>query len=276
MNLAKHITILAGLAACGLASSAMADFNYPNFADTTGLTLCGNAQQSSNSILVTPSLGSQCGAVWANQKQDVADMWDASMTIHIADRQGQGADGICLVIQNSAPDALGGRGGGIGYGSNPTFGFAGIPNSIAIAFDMWNNNTNWPEPGDNHVTIQSNGTGQNSPELQYSLGNAATQDLSDGSQHVLRVNYTAGIMSVYIDGNLTPALQTAVNLSSLLSLGEGGTAWVGVTAATGGVADREAHVLDSFAFTTCNLPTPGTASLLLLGGAVGFRRRRAA
>src|SRR5581483_8768003 len=150
------------------------------------------------------------------------------------------ADGIALVIQNSSGEALGGRGGGIGYAQNPTFGFAGISNSVAIAFDMWNNNVQWPEAGDNHVSIQSNGTGENSPLLQYSLGNAATPDLSDGATHVLRVNYTAGIMSVYIDGNLTPTLQTAINLSTLLNLDQGGTAWVGVTAATGGVADREA------------------------------------
>ncbi|HVU64671.1 MAG TPA: L-type lectin-domain containing protein, partial [Phycisphaerales bacterium] len=256
MRPAKQLTLLATLAACGLAAPAMADFNYPNFASTAGLTLVGNATQTSNSILVTPSLGSQAGAVWVNQKQMVSSGFDASMTIHIDDKQGQGADGIALVIQNSSGEALGGRGGGVGYGDNPTFGFSGIPNSVAIVFDMWNNNVNWPEPGDNHVSIQSNGTGANSPLLQYSLGNAATPDLSDGQQHVLRVNYTAGIMSVYIDGNLSPVLQRALDLSSLISLDQGGNAWVGVTAATGGTADREAHVLDSFALTSCNIPTP--------------------
>lgn len=276
MSLIRTSSILALVLACGLAAPARADFNYPNFASTGGLTLVGNASQSSNSILLTPSLGSQAGAVWANTKQMVSTGFDASMTIHIDDRQGQGADGFALVIQNSSNEALGARGGGIGYGTNPTFGFAGISNSIAIAFDMWDNTANWSEPGNNHVTIQSNGTGENSPLLQYSLGNAAIADLSDGAHHVIRVNYTAGIMSIYIDGNLNPALQAAVNLETLLNLDQGGTAWVGVTAATGGAADRQAHVLDSFAFTGCNIPTPGAASLLAVGGIVGLRRRRTA
>ncbi len=264
---------VAALALCAMGSSAMANFNYNDFSNTTGLNMVGVAKQDANRILVTPSIGASAGAVWAVQKQDVGGGFDAYMTIHIEDLQGIGADGMALVIQNTSVNALGGGGGAVGYGINPTFGLSGIANSIAVAFDMWDNNINWPEPGDNHVTIQTRGLLENSPELQYSLGSAATADLSTGQTHAIHVNYTPGLMSVYLDNALTPVLQVSVNLSTLLAL-DNGQAWVGVTAATGGPQNAQAHVLDSFAFHGCPVPTPGTASLMALGGLVGFRRRR--
>ncbi|HMN39999.1 MAG TPA: L-type lectin-domain containing protein [Phycisphaerales bacterium] len=267
------VPAVAALAVCALGSSALANFNYSDFSTTAGLNMVGVAKQDADRILVTPSIGASAGAVWAVQKQNISHGFDAYMTIHIEDLQGIGADGMALVIQNSAVDALGGGGGAIGYGTNPTFGLAGIENSIAVAFDMWDNNANWPEPGNNHVTVQTRGLLQNSPELAYSLGNAATPDLSDGANHYIHVNYTPGIMSVYLDNALTPTLQVAVDIGSLLSL-DNGQAWVGVTAATGGPWNAQAHVLDSFAFSGCPVPTPGTAGLMALGGLVGFRRRR--
>jgi MYXO-CTERM domain-containing protein len=80
-------------------------------------------------------------------------------------------------------------------------------------------------------------------------------------------------MSVYLDNALTPVLQVSVNLGTLLAL-DNGQAFVGVTSGTGGPQNAEAHSLDSFAFHGCPVPTPGTASLMALGGLVGMRRRR--
>jgi hypothetical protein len=264
---------LAALTLCAIGSTASANFNYTDFSSVAGLTMVGVAKQDANRILVTPSIGASAGAVWAVQKQAVSGGFDAYMTIHVEDKKGIGADGLALVIQNDSGTALGGGGGGVGYGTNPTFGLTGISNSIAVVFDMWDNNINWPEPGDNHVSIQSNGILQNSPELQYSLGNAGTPDLSDGAVHSIHVSYTPGIMSVYLDQALTPVLQVSVNLGTLLAL-DNGTAWVGVTSATGGPQNAEAHVLDSFAFHGCPVPTPGTATLMAAAGLVGIRRRR--
>jgi Bacterial lectin len=51
------------------------------------------------------------------------------------------ADGFTLVLQANGPDALGSAGGGLGYGL-PAIGQPGpnINNSIAVTFDLHNNN----------------------------------------------------------------------------------------------------------------------------------------
>ncbi len=278
-TLSNRNALIALALVAGASSSALADFNYANFGTTAGLSLVGVAQQSSNSILVTPSVGGSAGAVWAAQKQDISLGFDTTMTIHIQDKVGGGADGIALVIQNAAPTPLGGTGGGMGFARNLVYNQPGIANSFALELDMWNNNTkDWPEPGDNHLSFQSKGLLENVPDMSGSLANAATSDMSDGSTHTVRLNYTAGIMSVYLDGSLTASLSAAVDLSTLLSLdttGNGvGKAWVGVTAATGGSVDREAHVLDSWNWTSTTIPAPGTATLMAMGGMLMVRRKR--
>ena len=51
------------------------------------------------------------------------------------------ADGFTFTIQNVGPTALGGNGGGLGYGPNPNTGTTGgIAKSVAIKFDFYNNN----------------------------------------------------------------------------------------------------------------------------------------
>jgi hypothetical protein len=49
------------------------------------------------------------------------------------------ADGMAFVLQGNSPHALGGAGGGLGYGSDTPGGPVGIPNSIAVKFDLFSN-----------------------------------------------------------------------------------------------------------------------------------------
>ena len=265
--------VMALTVVAGAGTSALADFNYSDFSSVSGLNFVGVAKQDANRILVTPSVGGSAGAVWAATKQSVANGFDTTMTIHIEDKHGGGADGMALVIQNAAPTPLGGTGGGIGYGRNLVYGQPGIANSFAVVADMWNNNPQWTEPGDNHLTFQSNGLLENSPSSSASLANAGISDLSGGSTHTVRVLYAGGVMSVYLDGSLSASLSAEVNLSTLLAL-DNGSAWVGVTSSTGGTADRQAHVLDAWSWTTSVTPAPGAAGLMAMGGLLAIRRKR--
>lgn len=265
--------VMALTVVAGAGTSAMADFNYSDFSSVNGLNMVGVAKQDGNRVLVTPAVGGSAGAVWVAMKQGVADGFDTTMTIHIEDKHGGGADGIALVIQNAAPTPLGGTGGGVGYARNLMFNQPGIANSFAVEADMWNNNPQWSEPGDNHLTFQSNGLLENTPDTSASMGNAAISDLSDGSTHTIRVLYAGGVMSVYLDGSLNASLSSQINLSTLLSL-DAGTAWVGVTSSTGGAADRQAHVLEAWSWTSTIIPAPGATGLMAMGGLLAIRRKR--
>jgi hypothetical protein len=50
------------------------------------------------------------------------------------------ADGFTFIIQGNSPKALGPGGGGLGYGPLAVGGTGGIPNSIAVKFDLYSNN----------------------------------------------------------------------------------------------------------------------------------------
>ena len=65
------------------------------------------------------------------------------------------ADGLAFVIQSSAPTARGAGNGGLGY--------EGIPNSLAVEFDTFQN-LNFSDPNANHVAVQSCGSNPNSPD----------------------------------------------------------------------------------------------------------------
>lgn len=255
------------------AMRAHADFNYTNFASTSGINLVGTSVQNANSIQLTQTAVGQAGAMWVQDKQDVSQAFEATMTIHIENKQGGGADGFALVIQNQSATALGASGGGMGYARNQTFNVAGISNSLAVELDTWNNDaSDWVDGATPHVSIQTNGTGQNMADAGHSLGGLQLSPLGL-TTHTIRVSYVPGTMSIYVDGAATPAVVSAVNLSSLLSL-DNGKAWIGVTAGTGAPQDAQTHVVDALSFVSTNIPAPGAGALAACGLVMAGRRRR--
>src|SRR5580658_10232506 len=178
------------------------------------------------------------------------------------------ADGLALVIQNdpAGTGALGytGDGQNISYGNNDVSTASGpgnaITNSLAIELDTYLN-TNYSDPNGNHIAVQSCGPNNpstltpNSADHDYTCpdGNLAAialdelptgLSLSDGNPHTITVNYlppgtcTSGCnnLSVYMDSTLI--LQTTVNLATQLSLTANGSAYIGLTAATGGSVEN--------------------------------------
>jgi hypothetical protein len=274
---------VAALAMAG-AGPAFANFSYTNMTDITGLSLVGSAVQSGSVITMTQAAKQNVGAVWHNDKQNIALGFDATIMVRCPQTNGTGADGFALVIQNSAATPLGGFGGGIGYGTNAFFsGQTGIANSIAIEIDTYNNNdgAGWPDLPGTHISVQSRGLLPNSPEQAYSLGSAGTTSLMSGVPLTMRVRYTPGVMDIFVNGEATPTLSVAVDLAGLLSLDtNGGTTagqgWVGVTSSTGGLANASQQDLMAFSFTGTPIPAPGAAALVGLGGLMVARRRRAA
>lgn len=150
---------------------------------------------------------------------------------------------------------IGGNGGQMGFG--------GIPNSLAIAFDTWQNQGE-DRLGVDHVSIQSLGTAANNALEAGLLGVPKAHTLADGEVHMARITYygelksdyfdklvasdsllpylkdngeqkRVGTLLVYLDEGIetdTPLMALPINLSLLLKLPID-KAFVGFTSSTG-------------------------------------------
>jgi peptide-N4-(N-acetyl-beta-glucosaminyl)asparagine amidase len=247
--------LLAG--ACLLASmpaTLSAQITYESFTSLQGIVPVGSAIQQKDVIRLTPDKPWVAGAIWSTDRVRVADGFTTEFTFRITapggasgdpNRDG-GADGLAFVIQNSSPAALGDIGHQIGYG--------GIPNSLAIELDTWNNAPMGNgDPNNNHISVQSAGKEPNSYDHKYSLGVAENiPKLDDGKSHTLRVDYLPGHMTIAIDG--TEVLDAELDLSTIISI-EDGSAWVGFTSATARAWENHDLLSWSFSPSIKSVPT---------------------
>lgn len=223
-----------------LAPLSSADFDYPDFSSTSGLTLVGSAAPVAGRLRLTPASNDQVGGAWHQTKQQVASGFETSFQFQLG--AADGADGLVFLFQNASPNPLEGPGCELGY--------HGIANSVAIEFDTFDNTTcsgtSVLDPSAIHVSVHSQGTLPNSVSEAASLASTtAVPAFDDGARHLGRVRYLAGVLSVYVDDLATPVLTIVVDLSQLISLDQG-RAWVGFTASTGGLS--EVHELVSWSY----------------------------
>jgi hypothetical protein len=192
-------------------------------------------------LRLTPSDSSQRGSAWLPTKERVAWGFRSTFQLRVteprgfADTDGSGADGFAFVIQNDGLSALGGAGRELGY--------AGIPNSLAIEFDTWQN-SELGDPNSNHISVHTRGTMPNSADETGHLGlTSAIPYLSDGGRHRASIRYlppdrsAPGFLAVYVDDAPIPDLSLELDLSQVLRL-DNGRAFIGFTASTGGASDR--------------------------------------
>lgn len=218
-------------------------------------------------LRLTPNATFTAGSAWYNTQQPVAGAFSTTFTFELTgSNTGYGpADGIAFVIQNSpaGTGALGPDGCGIGFGDSAycTSSTGGIPNSLAVEFNTYNNGTG-VDPSNNDVTIQNcSGTGANSVDQSCSLAfNDLTLlrppiNMADGNVHTVTITYapstlstcgpegtsTCSTIDVILDNNdLFPPTGANPVLFNLNSIGlTSGTAYVGFTAATGGGDDNQ-------------------------------------
>jgi hypothetical protein len=231
-------------------------------------------------LRLTQDLQGQAGSAWFSAAQQVVK-GGFSTTFQFQFTRGahSPADGIAFVIQNSSQNALGQGGGSIGYadagGTCPAPGAeggtvpcdigGGIPDSLAIEFDTYDNGFATGDPDANHIAVQSCGVGlPNSPAhsspngdnfpscIIGSLASPSPIIMSDGHPHTVVISYTPppscteckGTLTVNLDDHIV--LTVAVTLENEINLSTGGKAWVGFTSATG--AAFENHDILSWTF----------------------------
>ena len=228
---------------------------FADFSPPTGMQLLGSAGITGDALRLTPALGDQAGFAWYGARVPVSGSFTSDFRFSLTEAAGLGggADGLTFAIQNAGVVATAALGGGLGY--------EGLPNSVVVEFDTYDNGAFYGDPNDNHVAVHTRGSEPNGPAEDSLLGAAPlTPVLKDGQIHQARVVYGGGELSVYVDDLATPALTVPIDLAQRLDLTEG-RAFAGFTAATGsGVENHD--VLDWSLCPDATPPQTGTLTVV--------------
>ena len=274
----KTITQLSAgilLGACASSASALT-IDYPDFSPAPGLTLNGNAAIVGDVLRVTPATFSQSGSAFSTNTISLASGASFSTSFkfqftnpEVSDGQGVGADGLVFVLQTKSNN-VGGVGGGIGY--------QGIPNSVGIEFDTWNNGA-IDHNSSNHIGFDFNGSVDST-----ALAEVTEADMNNGNIWTAWIDYNSSTQLLEARLNQSgirpanPILSLTKNLAADLGTTD---AFIGFTSGTGAAFAN--HDVLSWTFINefapiNNVPEPASWSLLAIGfaGLSAMRRRKLA
>jgi hypothetical protein len=215
--------------------SAMAgpflDFS-PGFANAAGVVMTnGSAKFNGSALRLTDGQPGEAASAFADAKQDIT-VFENTFSFQLTDAV---ADGFTFCIQNNASTAVGPPGGGLGYGPDHTGGTGGIANSVALKFDLFDNQGE----GSNSTGVYTNGAAPTNVG-SIDLGPSGI-DLHSG--HIFNV-------SIIYDSPMNPPHTLAVTLTDtntgasnshnyvvdIAATVGATTAFVGFTGATGGLS----------------------------------------
>jgi hypothetical protein len=156
------------------------------------------------------------------------------------------ADGMTFVIQRAGASALGDNGGGLGY--------AGIGNSVAVKFDLYDNGGE----GSNSTGLYINGVVPTVPSVDLTSYGI---NLHNGSTYHAQLSYDGSNLALTLTDTNNPAatFSTTFPIDIPGTIG-GTTAFVGFTGGTGG-ASAVQQILQ------WNFSSNGTSISALTGGA---------
>jgi protocatechuate 3,4-dioxygenase beta subunit len=189
------------------------------FAGASGLTFNGSATINGSNLQLTDGGFSEAASAWSNQQVYVGN-FSTSFNFQITPGTNPTADGFTFTIQGNNTGALGGNGGSLGY--------AGIGNSVAIKFDLYNNQGE----GTDSTGIYTDGAYPGVPAIDLS---GTGIDLHSGDVFNVAMNYDGTNLNVTITDTSTLASASqsyAINIPSVI--GSTG-AYVGFTGGTGGL-----------------------------------------
>ena len=258
-------------------SASAASIVFNDFADTSGLTVNGDAAaftaRGRTVMRVTPTAFFKSGSVFSTSPIAFGPSYGFStrFTFNFNDPRGGGADGLVFVIQPNS-NSIGGSGGGIGYG--------GIGNSLGVEFDNFNN-IPIDSGSHNHIGVNLNGS-----LLSVAQNSRLPFALDSGVDLTSWIDYNRATQMIEVRLNNSNVRPLAALLSYRFDLAAtigGPNAFVGFTSGTGGGSAN--HDLVNWEFRDSFIPIgvsaiPETTTWMmalvgfgLVGGAIRMRRK---
>ena len=195
------------------------------FSTPTGMQFNGTTDLDDSRLQLTNGGMNQAGSAFFTTPMNIAS-FTTDFTFQLSDAQ---ADGITFTIQNSSAGAkaLGPTGGGLGYGPDEPGGTPGISNSVAVKYDLYNNDGE----GDDSTGLYTNGASPTVPATDMTSSGVI---LNNGDTMTVHIAYNGATLAMTItDSTLNKTFTTSWPINIPQTIGAN-TAFVGFTGGTGG------------------------------------------
>jgi hypothetical protein len=206
--------------------SAGTTINFPNgFSSTSGLSLQGSAAVTNNLVQLTlASAAASRGSVWFTTPVNIS-AFTTDFNFQLLSAK---ADGFTFAIQNAGILALGPGGSGLGYGASQPGATGGIGRSVAVKFDLYNNDGE----GADSTGFYTN---RASPTVPATDMTASGVKLNSGHVMHAHITYDGTNLTLVLTDTVTSQAFTKAAAINIPSIVGAGSAYVGFTAATGGL-----------------------------------------
>jgi hypothetical protein len=251
----KAIGSEAGLTDSGVSSGAYTintngttSINFGiGFSTPTGMQFNGSTDLDDSRLQLTSGLANQAGSAFFTTPMDIRN-FTTDFSFQLSNAM---ADGITFTIQNSSAGAtaLGPSGGGLGYGPDTPGGTPGIGNSVAVKFDLYNNNGE----GDDSTGLYTDGASPTTPFVDLTPSGIM---LNQGDTIAAHFTYDGTTLTMTLTDNVISKTFTnswAINIPGTVG---GNTAFVGFTGGTGG--ETSSQKIETWTFVS----TPPQATIV--------------
>ena len=194
-------------------SGTAVNFNG-GFTASSGMSLNGTTQLSGTALMLTNGGQYQAASAWYSTPVNVQS-FTTNFTFQLTSAV---ADGFTFAIQNNSSTTVGPSAGNLGYGY--------IPNSVAIKFDLFNNQGE----GSDSTGLFTNGTPPMTPAVDMTSSGV---NLHSGDTMAVQLVYNGTTLTMTITDTVTKASFSnswTINIPSTIG---SNTAYVGFTGGTG-------------------------------------------
>ena len=192
------------------------------------MVLNGNAQLNGNILELTDGNFTETSSAWYATRVNVQN-FVTDFTFQLT--PGTTADGFTFALQGESTASLGTAGGALGWGTDVGSIVGGIPNSVAVKFDLFDNDGEGPNSTGIYVS-GVNGIPPTTPAVDLTPSGI---DLHSGDTFAVHMTYDGANLAMTITDTTTNAVFTQSWPVDIPTVIGANTAYAGFTGGTGGL-----------------------------------------